>query len=264
MPGLRIVPLFLVRGPHEIAMSIFRRSQGDRDYAQALDVTAVHFRRMKEICDQWPGPRRVVQFDPQICGVQLQRAAELCGLNWSDAAFAEVYDASCRHHEAAVIDHPAQAAFEALAGLPASPPSAESYRRLLADAATREATLRQRRDLRREQRDAARQERDTARTELDVARRESPGCGRKMPLAEDRGAGSAAGGPAARKDLRSRLDPELQDLAGPRGPGQRPGTRAAGQRRSDDSWHNHGLTGRMPSRPQQAMHYCERKDHAGN
>ena len=46
----------LVRGPHEIAMSIFRRSQGDRDYAQALDVTAVHFRRMKDIRDRWPGP----------------------------------------------------------------------------------------------------------------------------------------------------------------------------------------------------------------
>ena len=101
-----------------------------------------------------------MQFDPQVCGSQLQRAAELCGLDWSDAAFAEVYDASCRHHEAAVIDHPAQAAFEALTGLPSSQPHGENDRQLLADAAVREATLRQRRDLRRQERDAARQECD--------------------------------------------------------------------------------------------------------
>ncbi len=158
LPELRVVPLFLVRGPHEIAMSIFRRSQGDRDYAQALDVTAVHFRRMKDICDQWSGPWCVVQFDPQVCGLQLRRAAELCGLNWSDSAFAEVYDASCRHHEAAVVDHPAQAAFEALAGPGSSRRSAGNDRQLLADAAVREATLRQRRDLRRQERDTARWE----------------------------------------------------------------------------------------------------------
>ena len=154
-------------------MSIFRRSQGDRDYAQALDVTAVHFRRMKDICDQWSGPWCVVQFDPQVCGLQLRRAAELCGLNWSDSAFAEVYDASCRHHEAAVVDHPAQAAFEALAGPGSSRRSAGNDRQLLADAAVREATLRQRRDLRRQERDTARQERDTARWEVAALQHEN-------------------------------------------------------------------------------------------
>jgi hypothetical protein len=172
LPGLRIVPLVLLRGPHEIAMSIFRRSQGDRDYARALDVTAVHFRRMKEILDQWSGPAAVVRFDPQVYGAQARQAAELCGLDWSDAALAESYDASCRHFEATTIDHPAQAAFDALAGLPSSQPGADDLRKLLADATAREAMLRQNKELRQQERDAAREERDWARYERDVARHE--------------------------------------------------------------------------------------------
>jgi hypothetical protein len=143
LPQLRVVPLFLVRGPHEIAMSLFRRLQGHRDYSQALDVTAVHFHRMKEILDQWTGPTAVVRFDPEVYGPQVRQAVEVCGLPWSDEALAGCYDASCRHNETAAIDHPAQAAYEALAGLPPSRPGADDTRRLLADAATREAVLRQ-------------------------------------------------------------------------------------------------------------------------
>jgi hypothetical protein len=158
MPGLRVVPIFLVRSPHEIAMSIVRRSQGDRDYDQALNVTAVHFRRMKEIRDQWPGPCCAAQFDPRVCGKQLQQAAALCGLPWSDTALADVYDASCRHHEAAVIEHPAQVAFEALAGPSSGQPSGDNDRQLLADALAREAILRRRRDFRRQEQDVVRQE----------------------------------------------------------------------------------------------------------
>jgi hypothetical protein len=165
MPGLRIVPLFVVRGPHEIAMSIFRRSHGLRGYFQALETTAVHFRRMKEILDRWPAASAVAQFDPLVCRGQLQRAAELCGLNWSDEAFAEVYDTSCRHHEVAVVDHPAQAAFEALLGAQevTATPSSENALRLLADAAAREATLHHYR----ESYDSIRQARDVAQREVD-------------------------------------------------------------------------------------------------
>ena len=143
-------------------MSIFRRSQGYRDYAEALDVIAVHFRRMREIRDRWAGPQATVQFDPEAYRCQVQQASELCGLDWSDDAFAESYDASCRHHEAAVVDHPAQAAFEALTGPPSHPPPVENHRRLLADAAMRETTQRQQRDLRCQERDVARAERDAA------------------------------------------------------------------------------------------------------
>jgi hypothetical protein len=180
MDGLRIVPLFLVRNPHEIAMSIFRRSQGMRDYGQALDVTAVHFRRMREIRDQWPGDSAVVNFDPAVHEAQFRLAAELCGLDWSDAAFAEVYDAACRHHLSAAIDHPAHAAFDALRGTsagwtPASveqsgngfnSPSCPDDRQLRADAAAREAMLHHYRVLTNAERDSARQERDAAREKV--------------------------------------------------------------------------------------------------
>ncbi len=158
LPGMRVVPLFLARGPHEIAMSLFRRLQAHRDYAQALDVAAVHFRRMKAILDGWSGPAAVVRFDPDVYGEQARHAAEICGLRWSDAALAECYDASCRHFEATVIDHPAQAAYEALAGLPPSRPSVDDLRRLLADAAARERLIHQNLADREEQVEQARQE----------------------------------------------------------------------------------------------------------
>jgi hypothetical protein len=157
LSGLRVVPLFLIRGPHEIAMSIFRRSQGDRDYAQALDVVAVHFRRMKEIADQWRGPSAIVRFCPESYGFQARQTAELCDLAWSDSALSDVYDASCRHHETTPIDHPAQAAFEALAGLPPSRLEATDRDRLLIDTSIREATLQRTRAAYRQDRDAARQ-----------------------------------------------------------------------------------------------------------
>ena len=133
MPALRVVPLLLLRAPHEIAMSIFRRSQGYRDYAEALDVIAVHFRRMREIRDRWAGPQATVQFDPEAYRCQVQQASELCGLDWSDDAFAESYDASCRHHEAAVVDHPRSGLRgpnrAALASAPRRKPSATLGRR---------------------------------------------------------------------------------------------------------------------------------------
>jgi hypothetical protein len=167
MAWVRVVPLILVREPHEIAMSIFRRSQGERGYFQALDATAVHFRRMKEIIDQWSGPSAVVQFDPQVCAGHLRQAAELCGLTWSDSAFEEVYDASCRHRNSAVVDHPAQAAYEAFPGVVASQGGAENDRRILADTAQREDMQSEIVKLRREERDSTRQERDAARREIE-------------------------------------------------------------------------------------------------
>jgi hypothetical protein len=170
LPGLRVVPLFLIRGPHEIAMSLFRRSQGERDYAQALQVSTVHFRRMKDILYHWSGPAAVVQFEPQIYSLQARQAAELCGLSWSDTALAEAYDASCRHHEATTIDNPAQRAFEALANLPPGTHDAENFRRLLADSEARETILRKTRELRRQERDAAQQSAATLQNEITALR----------------------------------------------------------------------------------------------
>src|SRR5262249_50618925 len=137
-PDLRIVPVALLRSPHEIAMSLFDRSQGGRDYTQALDVTAIHFRRMADILDHWEGPSSVPCFEPEAYGQQIQKAVELCGIDWSEAALAASYDATCRHYTAAPVEHAAQAAYERLAGLPPRAASADDLLRLLTDAAKRE------------------------------------------------------------------------------------------------------------------------------
>ncbi len=97
-PGLRVAALFLLRSPHEIAMSMFQRSRGDCSYEDALDVTAVHFRRMKQIFDQWPGNRAVLQFEPRAFARRAPAAAAMCGLEWDPAGLADLYDPQSRHH----------------------------------------------------------------------------------------------------------------------------------------------------------------------
>jgi hypothetical protein len=143
-PGLRVVPLFLVRSPHEVAMSLFTRSRGEMAYRDALDLTAIHYRRLHDIRDRWDGERAVVRFDPRVFARDLRRAAEICRLDWSDALFAQVYDASCRHHEPAVVAHEAQRQFQRMGRLPAKEPAVADLRRLEEDAAAREGLVRSR------------------------------------------------------------------------------------------------------------------------
>ena len=140
--GLELVPLFLVRSPHEIAMSIFARAKGTMSYGDALDVTAVHFRRMLEIRGELAGPRPVVCFEPHVFAADLRRAAAACGLTWSDATFKELYDESCRHHEPAVVTHRAQALFRRLRPDARRVSPSENIKRIEADAAGRETTMR--------------------------------------------------------------------------------------------------------------------------
>jgi GT2 family glycosyltransferase/glycosyltransferase involved in cell wall biosynthesis len=142
-PGLRVVGLFLLRSPHEIAMSMFRRSRGRCRYEDALDVVAVHYGRMKGILHRWRGDRAVLQFEPQLIAAKAPQAAAMCGLTWDGAAFNEVYDAECRHHQPALVDHDAQELFEQLSG--SDEPSIErgNLHKLLADADVREQTLHQ-------------------------------------------------------------------------------------------------------------------------
>ena len=85
--GLRVVPLFLARSPHEIAMSIFMRSQGVLAYGDALDVTAVHFRAAERHSRRLAGERAVVRFDPRVFAEDLREAAKVCRLAWSEEAF---------------------------------------------------------------------------------------------------------------------------------------------------------------------------------
>ena len=144
--GLRVVPLFLIRSPHEIAMSLFQRARGHRCYNDTLDVVAVHFRRMKSILDQWQGDRAVLQFEPELIrptgsrGGRVMRAA--VGPN---SFLTEVYDSGCRHHSPATVEHEAQSLFEHIGGQTGDAniclPETDNLRKLLTDAALREQTF---------------------------------------------------------------------------------------------------------------------------
>ncbi len=142
IPGLRVIPLVLLRSPHEIAMSIFMRSKGRFDYFDALDVTAVHFQRIKAILADWPGPLARVRFLPEHFVEDLRAACRLFGLAWRDEVHSRALDVAARHHEAAAVAHPVQAVFEQLAELPAQLLTGENAARCEADALLRGRVLR--------------------------------------------------------------------------------------------------------------------------
>jgi hypothetical protein len=143
-PDLHVIPVFLARSPHEIAMSIFMRGKGNMDYNDALDAAAVHYRQLKIIFDQWEGPKSVVRFDPRTFTEDLRKAADVCGLRWNDAIFAEVYDATCKHHEPASVAHVSEEYFRQLGGTSAGEGGLANLEQLARDAATRETVMRRR------------------------------------------------------------------------------------------------------------------------
>ena len=154
--GLRIVPLVLTRSPHEVAMSIFLRSNGAIGYFDALDVTAVHYRQMNWILESWAGERAVVRFDLRVFTADLHEAVRAVG-SLARRSLREVYDASCRHHEPAVVTHEAERVFQRLGPLPTDRHDPANVSRLQRDAATRETLIRAR--LAETQRDAEQQAR---------------------------------------------------------------------------------------------------------
>ncbi|MBN2475437.1 MAG: hypothetical protein JXB62_12570 [Pirellulales bacterium] len=143
LDGLRVVPLFVMRSPHEIAMSMFARGPGKVSYATGLDLALVHMKRMREIRDTWQGDRALVRFDSRTLAEDLRRAAATCGLPWRDDVLDDVYDQSCKHHEPVVVAHEAQAVFEDLAELPSGTATfgKEQLARLQHDAGLRETIL---------------------------------------------------------------------------------------------------------------------------
>jgi GT2 family glycosyltransferase len=143
-PGLRVVPIFIVRSPHEIATSIFRRSKGEFGYYDALDVTAIHYQRLNSILDSWNGERAVVRFDPRVFTADLRRAAEVCRLDWNEEVFAQVYDPACKHHEPAAVAHPAERFFRRLSRLRTNERDPANLERLEKEAAVRESVMRSR------------------------------------------------------------------------------------------------------------------------
>ena len=143
-PGLRVVPLFLLRSPHEIAMSLFMRGEGRLAYRDALDVVAVHFQRMLAIRNACDSACGVIRFDTQAFPDDARRAAELVGLPWCDQLLAELYDPHSKHHEPAVVAHPAQDVFERLCGHSPRERTLKDLARLEADALVRERLLQKR------------------------------------------------------------------------------------------------------------------------
>ena len=142
MPGLRVIPVLLLRSPHEIAMSMFMRSKGRIDYCDALDVTAAHYKRMRAILADWPGLLARIRFLPEYFAEDLRAACRLLGLEWNEEVYSRVFDDECKHHEAAVVAHPAQALFEQLAALPAQQFTRENAARIETDALVRQRLLR--------------------------------------------------------------------------------------------------------------------------
>ncbi len=140
-PGLRVVLLTLVRSPHEVAMSIFLRGKGRYAYHDALAVTAVNLRRLQEIRRTWRGEQVLLRFDPQTYAEDMRLAVKVCGLSWQEAAFQEVFDPICKHHDPTRVEHEAQWIFDELSGLPPSLAAPESPLALARDAAVREKLL---------------------------------------------------------------------------------------------------------------------------
>ncbi len=115
-PGLRVVPVSLLRSPHEIAMSLVSRRNGWSSYWDSLDAIAVHLRRQQAILEGWQDhPPSLCFGSPSYLNV-LETVAGHCGLAWDTAIALDVFDAACVHQAPAAVPHIAQTLFEALVG----------------------------------------------------------------------------------------------------------------------------------------------------
>jgi flagellar biosynthesis chaperone FliJ len=158
-PSLRVVPVVLLRSPHEIAMSLFTRSEGRHGYKSSLDVTAVHLGTIGAIVENWPEPVPRVRFGGPHYESDLAEAVRQCGLSWDPERRDRLFDRSCVHHAPATIAHPAQRLYDVLCEedrLSSSPPSNQVI--LEADAFAREAVYRERIESTRTDLDGVRQQ----------------------------------------------------------------------------------------------------------
>ncbi len=138
-PGVRVVPLALLRSPHPIAMSLCTRSEGGYGYWACLDVVSVHFRRLQAIIREWDAPVPLVRFGTDLYLEDLAGAALSCGLDWDVKAACGNIDEDCIHHAAATVAHEAQVLYQAMAGSEHDPRDfAMNQGRLAADERARE------------------------------------------------------------------------------------------------------------------------------
>jgi hypothetical protein len=115
-PGVRVVPVAVLRSPHEIAMSLFTRFESGASYWSCLDVVAVHFQQLQAIIESWNHPVPIVRFGGPHYFSDLERAVRTCGLDWDPIKAARVVDESCIHHVPAVVSHRAQRLYGSLGG----------------------------------------------------------------------------------------------------------------------------------------------------
>jgi hypothetical protein len=138
-PGVRVVPVAVLRSPHEIAMSLFTRFEKGCGYWTCLDVVAVHFRQLQAIIESWTHPVPRVRFGGTHYFGDLERAVRTCGLDWDPIKALRVFDESCIHHVPAVVSHPAQHLYDSLTGTaPATPDAAKNADQLEADGRARD------------------------------------------------------------------------------------------------------------------------------
>ncbi len=151
-PEVHVVPIALLRSPHEIAMSLFTRRGGVAGYRTSLDLVAVHFLRLRAILEAWPVAIPRLCFGGDRYLADLARAVASCGLAWDPSRVERIFDSSCVHHVPAVVVHEAQDLFDSLRGAEARPfDESENQVRLQADAMAREDLLQRQFDLSRNQ-----------------------------------------------------------------------------------------------------------------
>jgi hypothetical protein len=124
-PTVRVVPLALLRSPHEIAMSLFTRREGECGYWACLDVVAVHLQRLQAILEGWSEPVPRVRFGGLAYFSDLEPAIQHCGMEWDPVKALHVFDGSCVHHVPAVVAHRAQCLYDSLCGAGLVVPDAE-------------------------------------------------------------------------------------------------------------------------------------------
>lgn len=124
-PDVQVVPVGLVRSPHEMAMSLVSRRKGMLSYWDSLDVVGVHLGRMRAILGEIPDHPPCLCFGPTYLKT-LEAVVPWCGLAWHAVTAVDVFNRSCVHHEPATVSHLAQEHYDALRGEPAEGLSAPS------------------------------------------------------------------------------------------------------------------------------------------
>ncbi|WP_337175532.1 hypothetical protein [Paludisphaera sp.] len=107
LDDIEVVGVNLLRSPHEIAMSLCMRANGNLPYWTALDIVGVHMDRMKAAADEG-AVGHVVRFGVEPYWDDMKALVEACGLTWDEETARQVYDPSCVHHKPAAVPHPSQ------------------------------------------------------------------------------------------------------------------------------------------------------------